>query len=40
MKSLKEEGSKVEKVDEVDSKGQNPQLGTACGSSGIWHTPD
>ena len=31
MKSLKEEGSKVEKVDEVDGKGQKPQWGTPCG---------
>ena len=27
-------------MDEVDGKGQKPQWGTACGSSGIWHTPD
>ena len=31
MKSLKEEGGKVEKVDEVDGKGQKPQWGTPCG---------
>ena len=40
MKSLKEVGGEVEKVDEVDGKGQKPQWGTPCGSSSIWHTPD
>ena len=31
MKSLKEVGGEVEKVDEVDGKGQKPQCGTPCG---------
>ena len=35
MKSIKEEGSKVEKVDVVDGKGQKPQWGMPCRSCGI-----
>ena len=40
MKSLKEVGSKVEKVDVVDGKGQKPQWGMPCRSCGIRHAPD
>ena len=40
MKSIKEEGSKVEKVDVVDGKGQNPQWGMPCRSCGIRHARD
>ena len=40
MKSIKEEGSKVEKVDVVDGKGQKPQWGMPCRSCGIRHARD
>ena len=40
MKSIKEEGSKVEKVDVVDGKGQNPQWRMPCRSCGIRHARD
>ena len=40
MKSKKEEGSKVEKVDVVDGKGQKPQWGMPCRSCGIRHARD
>ena len=40
MKSTKEEGSKVEKVDVVDGKGQKPQWGMPCRSCGIRHAGD
>ncbi|CAH3041611.1 unnamed protein product [Porites lobata] len=40
MKSINEEGSKVEKVDVVDGKGQKPQWGMPCRSCGIRHARD
>ena len=40
MKNIKEEGSKVEKVDVVDGKGQKPQWGMPCRSCGIRHARD
>ena len=40
MKSIKEEGSKVEKVDVVDGKGQKPHWGMPCRSCGIRHARD
>ena len=39
-KSLKEDSSKVERVDLVVGRGQNPQGGTTCRSFGIRHAPD
>ena len=39
-KSLKEESSKVEKVDVVDGKGQKPQWGMPCRSCAIRHAPE
>lgn len=40
MKSIKEEGSKVEKGDVVDDKGQKPQWGMPRRSCGIRHARD
>ena len=40
IKRLKEKGSKVEKVDVVDDKGQKPQWGMPRRSCGIRHAPD
>ena len=37
-KSLKEESSKVEKVDVVDGKGQKPQWGMPCRSCVLFDT--
>ena len=39
MKTLKEENTRVEKVDVVGRKGQKTQWGTPCGNCGIRHAP-